>query len=293
MADLKDFQFELDGYAFGLDLPVLLTDGGFSPGTAEWRTQDQEVAQGDGTTFGRDFLSGPSWTWELGTDREDPVSALQTLNSFARVWRADPRRVKPGSVSTLRYRVGGRTRQVYGRPRRFAAAPANAILSGWIPITCDFACADALHYSDVEESTSVAITTSNSGGLRAPLKEPLSTVTQGAETVSGIMVSGDAPTWATVEFTGPVSRPYVDVGDWHCGLTGSLADGETVVIDSRPWARTVLRDDGASLAGRLDRRSYLDSMLLAPGIYPIVYGGGSSVATSTATIRWRSAFYAL
>lgn len=293
MADLKDYQFELDDYAFGLGLPMLLVDGGFDPGSASWRTQDQPHAHGDGTTFGRDQLDGPTWAWELGTDQGDPASALKVLADFSKAWRATEARQTPGAVLALRYALAGRTRRVYGRPRRLAAPPNNKILSGWIPVTCDFQTADALHYDDTEESLSVGITTSSAGGLTSPLKEPLATVTEGAETRTGINVGGDAPTWAVVSFTGPVSNPYVELGGWHCGLRGSLADGEEVTIDSRPWVRTAVRNDGASMGGRLDRKTYLDRMLLPPGGYEIVYGGGSSVATSTATVRWRSAFHAL
>lgn len=293
MAELQDFQFDLDGYVFGLGCPVLLEDEGFDTGSITWRTQDAANAQSDGMSFGRDFVDPPSWSWSLGTDAEDEATALQTLNAFAAAWRRDKMRSTPGAVSTLRYRVAGRTRRVYGRPRRFAAPPTNRILAGWVPITVDFQRADDLTYADVERSASIGITPSAEGGLTVPLREPLSTVRSGAETARQINVEGDAPTWAIVTFTGPVSNPYIKIGDWHCGLRGTLAQGERITVDSRPWVRSVLRADGSSLGGRLDRHTYLDQMRLTPGLHTITFGGGASVATSTATVRWRSASYAL
>lgn len=294
MADLtKDHQWELDGYVFGLGRPMLVVEDGFDPGSASWRTQDQSYASGDGKAYGVDYLDAPTWAFDGGCDAQDTASALKTLADFTRAWRAEETRRTPGAVLPLRYRIAGRVRRVYGRPRRLSHAPTNRILGGWLPITADFDCADALHYDDTEASTSIGITVSQNGGLTAPLMEPLSTVTAGAETESGIIVGGDAPTWAVVTFTGPVSNPYVEVGDWHCGLRGTLAEGEEVTIDSRPWARSVIRNDGASMGGSLDRKTYLDQMKLPPGQHAIVYGGGSEVANSTATVRWRSAYHAL
>lgn len=293
MAELKDHQFEIDGYAFGLGLPVLVTDDGFDPGTVGLRTQDQPYPQGDGASFGEDFYDPPTWAWDLGTDQTDTASALKALSDFSRAWRPEKVRRTPGAVCTLRYRVAGRTRRVYGRPRRLAGAPSNRILGGWLPITADFQCADHLTYDDVEQSSEVQVTPSVAGGLTSPLMSPLSTVTTGADSTGGIVVGGDAPTWAVVTFTGPVSAPSVEIAGWHCGITGSLADGESVTIDPRPWARTALRNDGASMAGRLDRETYLDRMQLPPGSHAVVYRGGAETATSTATVRWRSASFAL
>lgn len=289
-----DHQFELDGFTFGGKHAVILDgEDGFDPGSAGWRTQDQSQPTGDGGTFGRDYLDGPTWNWKLGTHAADEASALATLAAFMKVWRADSVRGIPGAVLALRYRVAGRTRRVYGRPRRLTHAPTNRILGGWLPITCDFTCADALHYDDVESVASLAVAPGNYQGLTIPLEEPLSTTTTGAESTSDITVGGDAPTWAVVTFTGPVLNPYVVVGDWHCGVRGNIAEGDSVTVDSRPWARTAVDGNGAGVGGRLDRLTFMDRMQLEPGTHEMAYGGGADVATSTVTVRWRSASYAL
>lgn len=293
MTVVGDKQFELDGYLFGLNAPVLCPDEGFDPGTAGWDTQDQSNALADGGSFGRDRLRGPTWAWELGVDEEDEDSALATLALFATAWRAEDVRNTPGAVCTLRYTVGGRTRRVYGRPRRASWPPSNRILGGWIPITADFQCADALHYSDTETSESLDVTTSEEGGLTEPLEEPLSTVTSGAVTSGEVVVGGDAPTFVIVTFTGPVSYPNIAVNGWHCGINGWLADGESITVDSRPWAPSVLDQDGANKSGRLDRFTYLQQMRLTPGTHDLDFGGASEVEGATATVKWRDAFHAL
>jgi hypothetical protein len=294
MALDHDFQFELLDYAFGRACPVIIDgEGGFDPGVAGWRTQDQPYPQGDGLMFGRDFLDGPTWAWSLGTNQIDVTSALATLAEFKTIWRADATRREPGAVLPLRYRLDGRVRRVYGRPRRLAHPPQNAILTGWIPITCDFVCADDRTYADVTASASLGVTPSSQGGLTTPLVDPLTTVEPGAQSFGEFHSDGDASTWPVITFTGPVANPYVLIDGMRCGIRNWLPADKTVTIDSAPWARTALDELGNSFGGRLDRFTYLDRMELRPGDHSFIFGGASTTWAATATVEWRSAYNAL
>lgn len=297
MADLtSDYQFEVDGFVFGLGRPVFVEEDGFDPGTAEWRVQDGVIAQGDGRQFGRDFREAPTWAWNLGVDRDSESNALATLGEMAQVWANEKRRRIPGAVATLRYRIAGRVRRVYGRPGRFGSAFDNRISQGYNAVTADFRLADHLHYSDVENSVTFALgSTSSAGGLKSPLVDPLRTTQRLASQRSGsVGVTTDAPTWAVVTIKGPISQPTVElVGGWKVSLDMVLTSSDSVTIDPRPWARTAILNGSASVGGRLGRLSRLADMLLPRGEHQFTLSGAATSVGATATVSWRDAHYGL
>ncbi len=294
-ANLIDYQFELSDVVFGRD-SVIKLDGedGFDPGVVGIDVQDTDYEQEDGRYFGIDRLRGPTWSWKLFTDRQTAEQALATLASLAQVWRADDVRLKPGEYLPLRYAVGGRTRRVYGRPRRLSFPPENRILGGFIPITADFVTADALHYDDVLSQTTMSLSPAVSGGFLVPFKMPLATIRPTSSRENVVQVTGDAATWAMVTFHGPVVAPSLQMdGGWEVGLDVALTAGQSVTIDARPWARTAIRNDGASLGGRLTRSSRLADMKLPPGSRVFHYRGADATGTSRATVAWRNASHSL
>lgn len=298
MADLTDdYQFELDGVLFGRSTTIFVEEDGFSPGRVDWRTQDAEVPQGDGVMFGRDFAGAPTWAWNLGIDRDNETEVLADQSRLTAVWRADKHRRTPGAVAALRYRLNGRVRRVYGRPRALAPSFDNRFSQGYIGLVADFRCADHLHYDDDLKSNNIPVgEITQVGGFKEPLSEPImDTRTTTAARAGGVDIGGDAPTWILVKFEGPISNPYVeaDNGLWRIQLNTSIASGESITIDPRPWARTVLRSDGASVAGTLNRGSRLQEMSLAPGPHVITFGGSAQEPGSSTTVSWRDASYSL
>jgi hypothetical protein len=298
MSDLNEMQFELlasvnavDGQVFGIGANVSIDDKGFLPGEDDWDDQDERNPSRGGTAFGRDTLNGPTWGFNLHVDETDVISARKTLAAFKTAWRALHIRETPGAVIPLRYRLGDEVRRVYGRPRRFAAPPDNLILSGYIPITADFACADAFTYDDLEQSItlSLGVVGSSEGGMTFPLTFPIATLPVGT-TQQQAVVGGDAPTYPIVRFNGPVTNPTLVNSEWTLSLDMTIPAGSYVEVDLRPWGLTAMMNGNTSVAGALGRRQYLSNMKLNPGRYDFTYRGSSSSSSSTCEVRWSNAW---
>lgn len=210
--DSTDYQFDIAGVSFGRGLPLFVVDGSFDPGTAEWRTQDGEVAHGDGNTFGRDYISGPTWAWTIGVDRFDPQNALERVRRIKRAWQpTGSNRLAPSQVMRLDYRIAGRKRHVYGRPRNFATSLDNKILTGFAEITADFKCADHLTYDSSEQIVQTSLVADAAGGFRFPMKSPFRSVRLTTSERRGIgTVGDDADTWPIIEVKGPISGAVIE-----------------------------------------------------------------------------------
>lgn len=292
MTDVTDYGFELSGVPFGIGQDVTVENEGFDPGADEWLVQDIDNPKNGVTQMGRERLQGPTWLWQLSTDMEDDVTALAALGRLKTAWRAASIRDKPGELVRLRYRIGNRTRCVFGRPRRFAHPPSNRILNGYIPITADFKCVDGLQYDDVQDSVVITIVAEATGGFRLPARLPLtslpSTLREGV-----INVGGDALTYPIIRIDGPVTNPWVAGLDWRLDLSTALTAGQYLEIDTRPWKNTVLRNGVANLSDAVGRRQWLSLVRLTPGTQEITFGGQSASGTATATVSWRSAWNSL
>lgn len=260
-------------------------------GAAEPETQDAAYPAADGTQFGRDFRPGRTIAFELGINEHANVDGLASHNNLARAWRGDSIRQKPGAVAELHALHGGRERVVYGRPRRYASVLVNN-QSGYSGATCDFACSDDLFYDASVTSTTVGLYASPSGGIEAPIIAPITTTAP--STVPGqVDVGGLVDTWPVITIQGPIEWPRVElVGLWRFELNTTLEFDESVTIDTRPWARTVLRNDGANLAGRLTRRSVQLSKATLPAgaSSQLQFTGYDLSGTSSVTVSHRAAY---
>ncbi|USL85076.1 minor tail protein [Arthrobacter phage SWEP2] len=246
---------------------------------------DQGRPRADGVAFGLDYLGGRTVAFDLtvnGTDEDDARALLATL---ARAWRADVVRSTPGAVATLTASSG---RVTFGRPRRFASND-DLLPSGMSKVLVDFACADSVWYGP-EQSADVALVPEPGGGLLAPLASPLST-TATSDRSRAFTVTSDLPTWPVFEIHGPITNPVVEVvGLLRMEFRLSLAFDQTLVVDTRPWARSTLLD-GASKAGSLTRTSTRLSQAAIPaGEHELVLRGDSDSGTASASIRWRDAY---
>lgn len=313
LPELLEHQYELrdladdapPGLIFGTEDTGYLTTTRPRHASATVRTSDTSRSYEDGIGFGRDLLDSKSVDFEIAvlTDvgnlglEDRPTSAPQALrrnldylDRIEGVWHDERWRRNAQALAVLRTREGGRVSRAYGRPRRYEEVVGNLTTQGWTPITCGFVLKDARWYDDLEKSTSTTLRRISEGGVVAPVVAPVTTTAE-ARNVATAEVGGTQSTWLTVEFTGPVVEPSVQVGDLIIGLNGALAYDETVVIDPSPWARTVLRStDGASLAGRLSGRTpSMDQMLLAPGTHAVTFRGRDDSATARVALRWRDA----
>ena len=297
----KDYHFLLKadsdpgvdaGFEFGIGSEVSVDENGFIPGPTDWAVQDGEDPTNGSTMFGRDRLLGPTWLWQLHVNRTNAEEALETLGRFKTAWHALSIRDTPGAVLPLVYRVGGRERRVFGRPRRFEAPPDNRILSGYVPVSVDFKCVDGYTYDAVEQEVVLQLgqnladsdQVDSGGGFVFPVTFPVDTLMPTRQ-LAQILIGGDAPAYPIVRFYGSVIGPKLITDDWVLSLDYSIAAGQWVEIDTRPWRQTVLSSDGASIAGRLGRRQRLSKIAFAPGRFEAKYVGFSST-TSTCSVRW-------
>lgn len=276
---------------FGLDdstLPAFLTEAP-DLGDLDIETADARRPRGDGLLFGKDFLGGRTITLPLAISAPTEAEALAIYQTLRTAWRADKVRLTAGATATLRFRRAGRERLVYGRPRRFAEDLTLA-RQGVIKVVADFAAADDVFYDVTEQAKAVGLVATPSGGLVGPLGSPLSTTASSDRSVA-ITVDAPVPAWPTITISGPVTNPVVEVvGLWRMEFRATLAYDQTLVVDTRPWARTVKRN-GSNLAGSLTRQSTpLSKAQIPSGTYELAFRGASDTGTATATVRWRNSF---
>lgn len=289
---LGDWQYEVGGYVFGFGT-VLRVSSFDIGGKPEVRAQDVNRPLGDGVLFGQDWLAGRTLTWEgkLVPDDRDGWAAYAPL---ADAWAGDDVRVTPGAVTAARVKMPGRaTQRVYGRPRR--VAPTMDVGSGGgvigvVPVVMDFACADHLWYGDELQSLTVGAMPTDTSAISWPALVPWlfsTTTVRPASAVAG----GTVPTWPVVTVTGPVVKPAVTLpGRWTVQLDTDVAAGQTVTIDTRPWARKVTRGDGALAGDALTRRvPPLHTLTLPPGPFTVHFGGQATTEDTRCVFSWRDA----
>lgn len=295
MTTLKDHQFEIlptedaaNGFAFGIGADVSVNT--FDPGEATWVTQDQQNTRRGVTGFGRDVQGAKTWLWESHTDQDDVESAVNVLDDFSAAWAPELLAREPGAQTAIRYRLAGRYRRVYGRPRRFAAPPTNLILNGMVDVSHDFSLVDAYTYDDAESQALIPYSSGASGGgivLPAPL--PASSMPSVGTGAAAITVGGRARAYPIIRFNGAWTDPVILTSDWTLRWEGTVPNGGWVEIDCRPWALTVLNQSGASKVDGLDRKTWLEDIWFAPQSQPqISLGGIATSGSASALVRWRN-----
>ncbi|MDV6291260.1 hypothetical protein R2F25_38260 [Streptomyces sp. UP1A-1] len=177
------------------------------------------------------------------------------MSTMLEAWDAEAVRRRFATPAVLRTMQGGRARRFYGRPRKPAPAGSKLTKQGYTPVVCTFACVDSKAYDDVEQIARANLVPPDHYGLVGPLTTPLTMTAESASKNAGeVVVGGTKPTWPVITIYGPISNPVCEVvGRWKAGLDLTLGVGERVVIDPRPWVRTVMRNGNASVAGKLTR----------------------------------------
>jgi hypothetical protein len=275
-----DFAFGTIGSKF-----VFPSDGAPEVGTADITNGDLQRPGGDGNLFGVDTRAGTTVTFNIEVNGQTEAESWTLLQGLASAWRADEISKTPDAVAMLTSHTG---RVAFGRPRRFKQDLALTPF-GITAVTCDFATADDLWYGPQQQAV-VTLVPAPGGGLIAPLAAPLAT-TESSDRSQTFTVDGLLPVWPVITITGPITNPTVEVvGQFKLGLNVTLASDQRVVIDTRPWARTIMRGN-ASLAGKLmpnfDR---LSDASVPPGRYELALRGTSATGTPSATLTWRNAF---
>ncbi len=261
---------------------------------------DTPLPREDGIRFGQDFTTGTTLTFEVGVDTVDVGGTLldryaANLDAFSvmkHAWDAKALRARTATPAVLSTTQGGHARRWYGRPRKCEKAPSKLTRQGYTPVVANFIAAHTGSFDDVEQTVRVDMAPPPHRGIKGPLKEPLTMVGESTARAPGeIDVGGNEATWPVISITGPISQPVCElVGRWKLSLDLTLKPAEKVVIDPRPWVRTVLKGS-ASVAGLIKRGSpFLEDLLIPPGRRDFVLRGTDATATAFMTVAWRDAY---
>jgi hypothetical protein len=272
-------------------------------GTPAARLNDVDHPNTDGIVFGSDTAGSMTLTFEVGIPRvpdrrrrgdPDPWHAsLDALEVFTAAWKARSHRRIPGWVAELVN--DDRQRMVYGRPRNIKPKLVKS-RQGWTDHVCDFATTDDVFYGAVAKSTRVGVVPAESAPLRWPIGFPWSTFGTTART-NVVDNAGTVDSWPVLTFRGPSGSPRVDLLNatggvlWSVWAQGALAYDETMVVDTRPWARSVLVNGNPAM-GRL-RGSQVNDCVIPPGVSQVRYTASDPTGASTVTIDDRDAFASL
>ncbi|MER5482638.1 hypothetical protein ABT024_05390 [Streptomyces sp. NPDC002812] len=278
---------------------------------------DAPMPRTDSVRLGQDYRGPATLTFEMGVDTVPPAGTvvafsrhannLDALSVMAQAWDAEGLRRRFATPAVLRTMQAGRARRFYGRPRKWAATGSRLTRQGYTPVVATFTCVDATAYDDVEQSARIVLQPAPHRGLQGPLTDPITMGGAGVGTVqAGLHIEGTKAAWPVITIRGPITRPSVQLLDqvvpgpggterslpgWTVGLNLDLKDTDSVTIDTRPWARTVLRNGVASVAGALTWGSpRLENLRLPVGIQNMLLYGTSDTGTATMTVAWRNAY---
>lgn len=274
------------GWANNIQIANTATD------TGTVNVQDQAIVGQDGTQFGIDTLPGMVVTQQGQAYAPAAGStALDAYSALSGAWNAPQFRLADGAVQVLRacYPGSSVVRRTYGRGRKIL--PTYGLVNqGLVPFTAQFQSADNTWYEDVLSSLTLTSVPSFRGTLAPPWTPPLQLAATSNYQASTLVNSGSLPTWPVITFYGPVSYPGVTFVNTpvSIGYQGILATGQSLAIDTRPWARTALLNSGASVAGYLTGSAMLN-MQVQPGATTVHYGGQDFTGQSYVVITWRSA----
>lgn len=292
--EMPELAYELDGeWVFGAGTPWVVTNLDY--GVADIDNHDTPAPRSDGYLFGRDFMRGPQFLFDVAVIPDYPVhgngiEATDLWGQFKHKWRSSKVRATPGATSMLRMSRNGRIRRVYGRTRRCQAQPEYDANGWWIG-TAEWQCMDDFFYSDEERTNTVEIVPPQAGGYFVPPNDPWSSI--GVSYAPGVVnIGGTEPAWMTFMIRGPIQRPVIEVvGKWAIGLNLILHPGEWATIDSRPWQRGVRTSAGIDMGGALLPGSpVLSAVKLDPGSYEIVVRGTDETGTASMTTAWRETY---
>ena len=293
LIDLADGQFDIGGFRFGGDFDPILLDA-FDPGDPEWSVQDSVNPFGGNTLFGRDYLNGPTWSFECFTNGYDIDDSLDAVTNMGRAWYNEELKSVNGTYQYLRYRLGSQVRRVYGRGRKFMAGVDGRSYGGTAPVSATFKLMSNMYFDDVEREAVMPFVPPSTGGLTAPLEAPLTATGAGGRRGGTIPdVGGSVPTPFHAYIKGPIMRPWLESEDWRIQLNMNVEHDQTIHISTYAGALLVQDNFGRNYAGMLAPSTRLNNARLRPGPTSITFGGESVSGTASARVTWRPAYSTL
>jgi hypothetical protein len=258
-------------------------------------SQDTAVVGHDGLLFGIDTAGGMTIT-QIGQVNipGQPAAAMDAFSALKAVWNDPAIRLQNSKMVVLRAFYPGSSviRRTYGRGRKIIPVMGLAF-QGLVPFTSQFMAAEAVWYSDVNNALTLTKVANIRGGVPSPWSAPFVLGSSTEFSAGTIINAGTLPTWPVITFTGLINNPgimYVNA-PVSVGYRGAIGIGDTLVIDTRPWARTVLLN-GVSVAGRLTGDPMI-SLQLQPGSTAVRFLGQDLFGASTMTVRWRNSYQSI
>ncbi|MFE9642116.1 hypothetical protein ACFYOC_24135 [Nocardiopsis alba] len=285
---LSESQFEMNGFRFGRGTDVEVSV--FEEGAVSSTTNDTTNPISDGINFGYDFHQGRILTFEMWSNKHSASEGSQTVSELARAWTDPHLRQTARKVSELRVRAwGSPERIVYGRPRNYSAPNNAQIRDGIIQCVAEFYTVDGNYYDSEARNVYLSlISEGGTGGIAWPVEWPL-TWSGTYERQDATHVASPMGAYPVITFKGPVSNPaleYVGTGI-RIRWTGTLAYDESVTIDTRPWVRTVKKQDGSNHVGKLTG-ARMAELQLPQGSSTFRYSGDDQTGQSTCQISYRN-----
>ena len=258
--------------------------------------QDQAVVGHDGMLFGIDTLPGMViiQTGFAYTSPAQGSAAMDAYSSLAGWWNDPTIRLTDGAVQVFRAYYPGSSvvRRCYGRGRKIVPVMGQVFM-GVVPFTSQFQCADNTWYSDTLQSVNMTTRPSYYGTFTPPVTPPyqLSAVLSYQDAIVNI---GTLPTWPVITIHGPISYPGYQVVNTQIGIEylANMSASDTLVIDTRPWARTAMLNGNTSVAGLLTGSAMI-ALQAQPGATRVRLLGQDKTGTATMTVSWRSATLAI
>lgn len=280
MTDLNDWRLLYSGIPT-FDFGPNSTDYPFSTqvdiGEVDIVEQDTRHQSSDALLMGRDTLGGFELTFTLTTIPEYPTpakpwdSALDKYGTFVQKWRANQIRTQPGVYATLRNL--DRARLVYGRPRKISLADTSRLRKGILRYVATFQTVHPDFYSTTEDTANLV------SGAGASFNN-----------------SGDTDSWPKITLRGPFTDGSVHLTQdaitlWQIDVPGPVAAGQTLTLDTAPWARSALLN-GAPANGML-RGDPLSKVKIPVGVGSIFWSRTDATNTSSGDVKWRDAYSSL
>lgn len=305
---------------------------------AEPSAADAPLPGEDGIRLGRDYQRTATVTMELAVDAVDgPVDrhypmrpwaygsrvgdwtdfealiarmykkdgpeawASEGVDMLRQVWDAEGIRSKPSRVAWLLHKTAGRTRRLYGRPRNFDVAHSRLLKQGYVPCVAEFVSVDGRFYDEIEQSVELwdFYLSGRTSRPWRPISKDGQTYFQASRKTATIQQKGRLKTFPVIVVHGPCKNPKITSPRlWSVQLGMTIADGEYVTIDPRPWTRTVIHTakngDTKSVADKLTRASpRLAEMAVPTGRWPVTLSYTRTSSTYFAgprvEIKWRDA----
>lgn len=299
MSDLNDWRLDYPGTEF--DFGTMVTGYPFSVqvdiGDTDITDQDADHPTSDGTVMGKDKLGGFALNFEMKILPKWPlpvkpwIDPLDAYSLFRAAWRADAIRRTPGAYATLANL--DRSRLVYGRPRKCAPKMAG-LRKGLVEFLASFQTNSPNWYDTTEKSATITPVPPSSSGFTTPIITPLTTTGPGSDDAT-LTNDGDLEAWPIIEFHGG-TNPSLELWSgaevlWTAQVSGALAFGQVLTLDTRPWNRSA-SIDGNPANGRM-RGSAIEKMGIPVGDFDAIFKVTDPTGIAHAVIRWRDTFASL